>query len=212
MTDDIIKTTIGAPRLDTSIKDGIPGIDYTETSNTDNVLAVYDIEAKHDHHKTKSTSWENDANYTGSALCGIRKPLEDTAGLVVGPRYRLPQHYDVWQMRLERVNAARSRKASSEATGSDNSVSRMHEASLQKGMHRNIRCLSRLPRCSAENPRAAMAIGYCGLLLGTLWMVFKGDLLPGFVDLDNVRKIDGTEACEFALSIWLKRHANSTLD
>ena len=28
--------------------DGIPVIDYTETSKIENVLAVYDIEAKHD--------------------------------------------------------------------------------------------------------------------------------------------------------------------
>ena len=43
-----------------------------------------------------------------------------------------------WQMGLEGVKAARARKASSKATGSDNLVSRMHEASMQKGMHDNI--------------------------------------------------------------------------
>ncbi len=179
MTDDIIKATFGAPRWDGGIKGGIPVIDYTETSNIENILSVYDIEAKHDCRKMKrSTSWDKDASYTGSALCGIRKPLEDTGGLDVGLRYRLPQHYDVWQMGLESAKAAKARKASSKATGSDNLVSRMHEASLQKGMHRNIRCLSRLPRCSAENPRAATPIGYCGLLLKTLWMIFKVTLPP----------------------------------
>ncbi len=119
----------------------------------------------------------------------------------MGLRYRLPQHYDVWQMGLEGVKAARARKASSKATGSDVLVSRMHVASLQKGMHRNIRCLSRLPRCSAKTPRAAMAVGYCGLLLETLWMIFKGNLSLRSVTLDNVRKIGGSEACKFALSI-----------
>ena len=169
VTDDIIQATFGAPRWDAGIKDGIPVIDYTETSNTENVLSVYDIEAKHDRRQMKrGTSWGKDASYTGSALCGIRKPLEDTGGLAVGLRYRLPQHYNVWQMGLEGVKAARARKASSKATGSDNLVSRIHEASVQKGMHRNIRCLSRRPRCSAENPRAAMLIGYCGLLLDDL--------------------------------------------
>ena len=177
-------------------------IDSTETSNIEHVLAVYDIEAMHDRRKMKkSTSWNKGASYTGSALCGIPKPLEDTCGLAVGPRFRLPQHYDVWEMGLEGVKAARARKASSEATGSDNLVSRMHETRLQKGMHRNIRCLSRLLRCSAENPRAAMAIGYCDLLLEMFWIVFKGDLSPGSVTLDNVKKIDGSETCKFALSI-----------
>lgn len=205
VTDDIIKATFGAPRWDAGIKDGIPVIDYTETSNIENVLSVYDIEAKHDRRKMKrSTSWDKDVSYTGSALCGIRKPLEDTGGLTVGLRSRLPQHYNVWQIGLEGVKAARARKASSKATGSDNLVCRMHEASLQKGMHHNIRCLSRLPRCSAENPRAAMPISYCGLLLETLWMIFKGDISTRSVTLDNVRKIGSSEACKFVLSIRSK--------
>jgi len=49
-----------------------------------------------------------------------------------------------------------------------------------------------------------MPIGYCGLLLETLWMIFKGDLSPGSVTLDNVRNIGGSEACKFALAIRLK--------
>ena len=80
----LIKTTFKAPRWDAGIKNGIPVIDYTETSNIENVLAVYDIEAKDDRRKTKrSTSWNKDASDTGSALYGIWKPLEDTIGLAV---------------------------------------------------------------------------------------------------------------------------------
>ena len=108
----------------------------------------------------RSTSWDKDANYTGNALRGIRKPREDTGGLAVELRDRLPQYYDIWRMGLERVKAARAHKASSKAASSDSLVGRMHEASLQIGIHRNIRCLSRLPRCSAENFRAAMPIGW----------------------------------------------------
>lgn len=112
MIDDVVKTAFGTPRWDAGIKGGIPVIDYTETRNIEDVLAVYDIEAKHDRRKLKrSTSWDKDANYTGIALCGIRKPLEDTGGLAVGLRCHLPQHYDVWQMAIERVKAARARKA-----------------------------------------------------------------------------------------------------
>jgi len=159
VTGDIIKTAFGAPRWDAGIKDGIPVIDYTKTSNIENVLAVYDIEAKHDRRKMKkSTSWDKDASYTGRALGSVRKPLEDTGGLAVGLRYRLPQHYDVWQMGLEGVKAARARKASSKATGSDNLVSRMHEASLQKGMHRSRRCLSRLPKILVQQCQLATAV------------------------------------------------------
>ena len=77
----------------------------------------------------------------------------------------------------------------------------MHEASRQKGMHHNIRCLSRLSRCSAVNPCAVMPIGCCDLLLEALWMIFKGNHSLRSVTLDNVKKIGGSEACKFALSI-----------
>jgi len=65
--------------------------------------------------------------------------------------------------------------------------------------------LIRLPRCSAENPRAKMPIGYCGLLLETLWMIFKGNLSPGSVTLDNVRKIGGSPIHS------AERHADSEI-
>ena len=46
-----------------------------------------------------------------------------------------------------------------------------------------------------------MAIGNCGLLLETLWMIFKGDISPQSMTLNSVRKIGGSEAYKFALSI-----------
>ena len=46
VTDDIIKTIFGASRWDAGIKDGTPAIDYTKTSNIENVLAVYDHRGK----------------------------------------------------------------------------------------------------------------------------------------------------------------------
>lgn len=45
VTDDIVKKILEAPRWGARTQDGIPVIDYTETSNIDNVLAVYDNEA-----------------------------------------------------------------------------------------------------------------------------------------------------------------------
>ena len=104
------------------------------------------------------------------------------------------------QMGLEGMKARKARKGSSKATGSDKSAGRMHEASPRKGMHLNIECFSRLPSCSAKSPRAAIAIGYCDLLLESLWIIFKGHLSLRSATLDSVKDNGDSEVCKFDLS------------
>lgn len=133
MTDRIIKTTFGA--LVRILKLRIEALRLIiQMPKRKNIRAANDIEAKHDRHKMKRTkSWDKDASYTGTAFCGIQKPLEDTRGRAVGLRYHLRHLYNVWQKGLEGVKAARAFEASSKATDRENLVSWMHGASLQKG-------------------------------------------------------------------------------